>query len=102
MISGTNRCSFSDKYTLTFNNSTMDVIEVDVTEQLEGVEAWEGGGWQLNSSGHAISVAFMQQCTLEHRVFAYDSLVKTGELIIETQRLFRCRFIGTFQVAIPS
>ena len=75
-----------------------DVFEIDVTEQ---VEAWVGG--QLNWSGHAISVAVMPQWTLEHRVFAYDSFVKSGESIIETQRLFRCRFtIGTFQVAVPS
>ena len=47
---------------------------------------------QLNSSGHAISVAVMPQWTLERRVFAYDSFVKSGEAIIETQRLFRCRF----------
>jgi hypothetical protein len=52
-----------------------------------------GGG---NSSGHAISVAVMSQWTLEHRVFAYDSFVKSGETIIETQQLFRCRFMGTF------
>ena len=44
------------------------------TEQAEGVEAWVGG--QLNSSGHAISVAVMPQWTLEHHVFAYDSFVK--------------------------
>ena len=48
-------------------------------------------GWgQLNSSGHTISVAV--QWTLEHRVFAYDNFAKSGESIIETQRLFRCRF----------
>jgi len=34
----------------------------------------------------------MWQWTIEHRVFAYDSFVKSGESIIETQRLFRCRF----------
>ena len=50
------------------------------------------GRGQLNSSGHAISVAVMLQWTLEHRVFTYDSFVKSGESIIETQRLFRCRF----------
>ena len=50
------------------------------------------GRGQLNPSGHAISVAVMPQWTLEHRVFAYDSFVKSGESIIETQRLFRCRF----------
>ena len=50
------------------------------------------GRGQLNSSGHAISVAVMPQWTLEHRAYAYDSLVKSGESIIETQRLFRCRF----------
>ena len=58
--------------------------------------AGKGGGGlgrgQLNSSGHAISVAVMPRWTLEHRVFAYDSFVKIGESIIETQRLFRCRF----------
>ena len=51
-----------------------DVFEMDVTEQVEGVEAWERG--RLNSSGHAISVAVMPQWSLEHRVFAYDSFVK--------------------------
>jgi hypothetical protein len=55
-----------------------------------GVEAWIGG--QLNSSDHAISVAVMPQWTLDHSVFAYDSFVKSGESIIEAQRLFRCRF----------
>ena len=34
----------------------------------------------------------MPQWTLEHRLFAYDGFVKSGELIIETQWLFRCRF----------
>ena len=34
----------------------------------------------------------MPQWTLEHRVFAYDSFLKSGESIIENQRLFRCRF----------
>ena len=58
----------------------MDVFEMDVTEQVEGVEAWVGG--QLNSSGHAISVAVMPQCTSQHRVFAHDSFVKSGESII--------------------
>ena len=67
-----------------------DVFEMDVTEQIVGVEAWVGG--QLISSGHAISVAVMPQWTLEHRVFGYDSFVKSCESIIETQRLFRCRF----------
>ena len=51
-----------------------DVFEMDLTEQLEGVEAGVGG--QLNSSGHAVSVAVMPQWTLEHRVFVYDSFVK--------------------------
>ena len=59
-----------------------DVFEMDVTEQVEGVEAWVGG--QLNSSGHAISVAVIPQWTLEHRVFTYDSFVKSAESIIET------------------
>ena len=47
---------------------------------------------QWNSSGHAISVDVMPQWAIEHRVFEYDSFVKRGETIIETQRLFRCRF----------
>jgi len=34
----------------------------------------------------------MPQWTLEHRVFAYDSFIKSGESIIETQQLFHCRF----------
>ena len=34
----------------------------------------------------------MPQWTLEHRMFLYDSFVKSGVLFIETQRLFRCRF----------
>jgi hypothetical protein len=50
------------------------------------------GRGQLNSLGHAIAVAVMAQWTLEHRVFAYDSFLKSAESIIETQRLFRCRF----------
>jgi hypothetical protein len=50
------------------------------------------GRGQLNSSGHAISVDVMPQWTLEYPVFAYDSFVKSGEPIIETQRLFRFRF----------
>ena len=50
------------------------------------------GRGHLNSSGHAISVAIMPQWTLEHCVFAYDSFVKSGESIIETQRLVCCRF----------
>ena len=65
-------------------------FEMDVTEQVEGAEAWVGG--QLNSSGHAISVAVMPQWTLQHIVFAYESFVKSGESFIETERLFRCRF----------
>jgi hypothetical protein len=36
--------------------------------------------------------------TSEHRVFAYDSFVKSGKSIIETQRLFRCRFTRPFNV----
>ena len=52
-----------------------DVFEMDVTEQVQGVEAWVGG--QLNSSGHAISVVVTPQWTLEHRVFAYDRFVNT-------------------------
>jgi hypothetical protein len=43
----------------------------------------------------------MPQWTLEHSVFAYDSFVKSGESIIEIQPLFRCRFMGTFQVTKP-
>jgi hypothetical protein len=31
-------------------------------------------------------------------VFAYDSFVECGESIIETQRLFRCRFTRHFNV----
>ena len=31
---------------------------------------------QLNSPGHAISVAVMPHWTLQHRVFANDSFVK--------------------------
>jgi len=58
-----------------------------------------------NSSGHAISVDVTQQWTLQHRVFAYSSFVKS-ESIIETHRLFVAVSIsgvmGTFQVAIPS
>ena len=50
------------------------------------------GRGHLNSSCHAISVAVMPQWMLEHRVFAYESFVRSGELIKETQRLFRCRF----------
>ena len=34
----------------------------------------------------------MLQWRLEHRVFTYDSFTESGELINETQRLFRCRF----------
>jgi hypothetical protein len=63
-----------------------------------GVEAW---GWgQLNSSGHAISVAVIAQGTLQHHVFVYDSLFKkkSGESIIETQRPFRFRFTRPFNV----
>jgi len=50
------------------------------------------GRGQWNSSGHAISVDVMPQWTLQHRVFAYDSFVKSGESIVENQRLFRHRF----------
>ena len=50
------------------------------------------GRGQLNSSGHATSVDVMPQWTLEHRVFVYDSFVKSGGSLIETQQLFRCRF----------
>jgi hypothetical protein len=38
------------------------------------------------------------QWTLEHCVFAYDSFVKSGESIIENERLFRCRFTRHFNV----
>jgi len=80
-----------------------DVFEIDVTEQVEGVEAWAGGIETCqNLSGHAISVDVMPQWTLEHRVFAYDSFVKSSELIIETQRLFRCRFNIGHHGNIPS
>ena len=34
----------------------------------------------------------MLQWMLQHRVFAYDSFVQSGESTIETQRLFHCRF----------
>ena len=60
------------------------------------------GRGQLNSPAYAISVAVMPQWTLEHRVFAYDSFVKSDESIIETQRLFRCRFIIGRHGNIPS
>ena len=30
--------------------------------------------------------------SLEHRVFAYDTYVKNGESVTETQRLFKRRF----------
>ena len=50
------------------------------------------GRGQLNSSGHVISDDVRPQWTLEHRVFAYGSFVKSGGSLIETQRLFRCRF----------
>ena len=60
------------------------------------------GRGQLNSSGRAISVAVMPQWTLEHRVFAYDSFIKNGESIVETQRLFRCRFTIGRHGNIPS
>ena len=50
------------------------------------------GRRQLNWSGHAISVDVMPQWTLEYSVFAYDSFVKSGELLIETQWLFHCCF----------
>jgi hypothetical protein len=40
----------------------------------------------------------MLQWPLEYRVFVYDSFLKSGQSIIETQRPFRCRFMGTFQV----
>ena len=60
------------------------------------------GRGQLNLSGHAISDAVMPQWMLEHRVFAYDSIVKSGESIIETQRLFRCRFTIGRHGNIPS
>ena len=73
---------------------------MDVTEQVDGVESWVGG--QLNSSGHAISVTVMPQWTLEDRVFAYDSFVESSESIIETQRLFRCRFTIGRHWNIPS
>ena len=44
----------------------------------------------------------MPQWTLEHRVFAYDSFVKSGGSLIETQRLFRCRFNNGRHGNIPS
>ena len=76
-----------------------DVFEMDVTEQVEGKRLGRG---QLNSSGHAISVAVMPQWILEHRVFTHDSFVKSCESIIETQRLFRCRFTIGRHGNIPS
>jgi len=44
----------------------------------------------------------MPQWTLEHRVSAYDSFVKSGGSLIETQRLFRCRFNNGRHGNIPS
>ena len=44
----------------------------------------------------------MPHWTLEHRVFANDSFVKTGESIIETQRLFRCHLNIGHHGNIPS
>jgi hypothetical protein len=48
----------------------------------------------------------MPQWTLEHRVFVYDSFLKSCESIIETQRLFLCRFtrplnVRFFSVGLP-
>jgi len=63
---------------------------MNVTEQGRWGRGLGRGQW--NSSGHAISVDVMPQWTLEHRMFAYDSFVKSGELIIETQWLFHCHF----------
>ena len=64
------------------------------------------GRGQLNLSGHAISDAVMPQRMLEHHVFAYDSFIKSGELIIETSGSFVAVSIsgvmGTFQVAVSS
>ena len=60
------------------------------------------GRGQWNSSGHAISDDVMLQWTLEHRAFAHDSSVKSGESIIETQRLFRHRFNIGLHGNIPS
>jgi hypothetical protein len=73
---------------------------MDVTEQVAGVSGLVRE--QLNSTCHAISVAVILQWTLEHRVFAKVSFIKSGESIIETQQLFRCRFTATFQMAKPS
>jgi len=39
---------------------------------------------------------------MEHRVFAYDSFIKIGELIPETQRFFRCRLNIGCHGNIPS
>ena len=44
----------------------------------------------------------MPQWTMEHRVFAYDSFIKIGELIPETQRFFRCRLNIGCHGNIPS
>ena len=74
---------------------------MDVTEQVEGVEAWVGG--QLNSSGHAISVAVMLHWMLEHHVSAFDSfvnrLLKLSSCFVD---ISISGVMGTFQVAIPS
>ena len=61
--------------------------------------------WMLGAAKgaiNAISVAVMPQWTFEHRVFAYDSFLKIGESIIETQQLFRCRFTIGRHENIPS
>jgi hypothetical protein len=69
-------------------------------EQVEGVEAWIRV--PLNASGYAILVAVMTLWMLRKGVFAYDSFLKSGKSIIETQQLFRCRFnIGSHGI-IPS
>ena len=64
------------------------------------------GKGQLNSSGYAIPVAVMPQFTLEHRVFAYDSFVKSGNRLLKLSGSFVAVSLsgamGTFQVAIPS
>jgi hypothetical protein len=58
------------------------------------------GRGQLNSSGHAISVAVMPQWTLEHRVFTYDSFLKKKWWIDYWNSSVSLPFHPTFQCAI--
>lgn len=55
----------------------------------------------LSSQRYAVSVT-MEQWTLQHRVFAYDSFVKTGESVTATQRLFRRHFNIERHGAVPN